>query len=334
MKKLNILITAAGGDIGGNIINILSQRGEIGSIIGTDLKEKIFSMGSLHKFYKVDRVDSPDYREQMRRIVEENCIDVIFPVSEREIIWFNENQEFFKDLNVKIAINNTKILDTFFNKLVTSEELNKIGVLTPKTFLFSEFKDQLSFPLIVKSNYSINTKDGYIVTTYTQLEFLRLSLEKPWDYIIQQYVGAPREEYTTAVYKDHNKCEVITFKRDLTGGMTSFATISNEEVLVNYAKKIAEVFDLRGSINIQSRKVGDQFYVFEINPRISSTVYIRDHFNFKDLLWWVCDVADIDVKFNKDGVAKSGVAILGYIYNFHKASQGPKEVPRNECQVG
>jgi carbamoyl-phosphate synthase large subunit len=319
VKKISILITAAGGDIGGNIINILSQRDEIGSIVGTDLKEKIFSVNSLDKFYKVDRVDSPNYREQIYQIVEENCIDIIFPVSEREIIWFKENQEFFEDLNVKIAINNTKILDTFFNKLVTSVELNKIGVLTPKTILFSEFKDQLDFPLILKSNYSINTKDRYIVTTHSQLEFLRASLENPQDYIIQQYVGTPREEYTTAVYRDNNRCEVITFKRDLTGGMTSFATVSNEKALVHYAKKIAEVFDLRGSINIQSRKVEDQFYVFEINPRISSTVYIRDHFNFKDLLWWVCDVADIDIKSNTTPIARSGIAILGYVYNFYRA---------------
>lgn len=318
MKKINILVTALGGDIGGNIVNILSQQKEVQLfIVGTDLKENVFNIDKLNKFYQVDRVDHPAYKTKILQIVEENNIDIIIPVSENEIIWFNENRKLFNHLELEILINNPEIINTFLNKLDTSIELTKIGVLTPQTFLFSEYVDQLEFPLILKSTYSIKSKDIYTIKNQKQLDYLKISIEDHENYIIQQYIGSINDEYTTTVYKDKNRFDVITFKRELTGGMTSFATIFNEDVLIDYAKKIAESFSLNGSINIQSRKVGNKFYIFEINPRFSSTVFVRDNFGFQDVLWWInSGLRECVFNLQSKKISSSGNAILGYQYKF------------------
>ncbi len=323
MNRLNILVTAVGGDIGGNIINILSQQKEVQlSIIGTDLKENVFNIDKIDKFYQVNRIDHSAFNQQILQIVEENNIDIIVPVSENEIIWFNENRQLFKHLKLEVLINNPKIINTFLNKLDTSTELTNIDVLTPKTFLFSKYTSQLEFPLILKSTYSINGKDIYVISSQNQLDYLKISIDNHNDYIIQQYIGSIDDEYTTTVYKDKNRFEVITFKRKLTGGMTSFATIANEEVLIEYAKKIAESFDLDGSINIQSRKVDNQFYIFEINPRFSSTVFIRDHFEFQDVLWWINDISEkVIFNLHSEKVKSFGNAILGYQYKFFNTEE-------------
>ncbi len=323
MKKLNILITALGGDIGGNILNILLQQKDVHiCVIGTDIRENVFSMDKVDKFYKVHRIDHLEFNQQILQIVEENDIDIIIPVSENEIIWFNENRDLFKHLKLEILINNPKIINTFLNKLDTSIELTKIDVLTPKTFLFSNYTNQLKFPLILKSIYSINSKDIYIIANQNQLDYLKISIENHDAYIIQKYIGSLDDEYTTTVYKDKNRLEVITFKRNLTGGMTSFATICNEEIITDYAKKIAESFDLHGSINIQSRKVDNQFYIFEINPRFSSTVFIRDHFGFQDVLWWINSASENTIfNLHKKKVESFGNAILGYQYKFFNTKE-------------
>ena len=73
--KLNILITAAGGDIGGNIINILSeQKDKELFIVGTDLNKNIFALDKVDRFYQVERTDSLNYKKQILRIIEENSI--------------------------------------------------------------------------------------------------------------------------------------------------------------------------------------------------------------------------------------------------------------------
>ena len=320
MKKLNILITALGGDIGANIVNILSQQKNIEfNIIGMDIREKVFNIDKINKFYMVNRTDSPDYANQILKIIKENFIEIVVPVSEREILWFNENKSIFENLNIKIAINNKNIIDSFLNKLETSKVLNSISVKTPKTYLFSSYDNKLNFPIIVKGNYSIKTKDIYVIKNENQLNYLNISIKNNDDYIVQEYIGTINDEYTTTVYRSNNKLEVISFKRELTGGMTSFATISNEEILNDYARKIAKSFNLKGSINIQSRKVGQEFYIFEINPRFSSTVYIRDYFGFQDVLWWIEDILKLTIlDTNQVNIDDSGSAILGYKYKFFK----------------
>lgn len=318
MKTVNILVTSLGGDIGGNIVNILLKQENVKLfIVGTDIKKNIFSSDQIDKFYQIDKVDSLEFYKQLVRIIQKNSIKIILPVSEKEIIWFNKNRKLFASLNVEIVINKHKIVKTFFNKLKTSEQLKRIGVNTPKTHLFSKFKNKLAFPLILKSNYSVKTKDIYIINNQNQLNYLNICIENKNDYIIQEYIGSIEDEYTTTVYRSNEKFETITFKRELTGGMTSFATVSNEKVLVSYAKKIAEFYDLKGSINIQSRKIGNKFYIFEINPRFSSTVYIRDYYGFQDVLWWLNDIyCESIFNLKKTNIGTSGKAILGYKYKF------------------
>lgn len=320
MKKINILITSVGGDIGCNIVNIIKeQKNDNICLIGTDINEYIFCHDEIDKFYIVDKAGSNNYVAQILNIIEKNSIDIIIPLSENEIFWFSNNYNLFINLKLKILINNKNILDTFLDKFKTSVTLTDILIQTPKTFLLNKFTDQLLFPIILKSRYSRLSKEIQIIQNQFQLDYFISFTEKQENYIIQEYIGTVEEEYTTCIYRSKDKTEIISFKRRLTAGMTSFAQIVNENVLNIYAKKIAEFFDLEGSLNIQSRKFEDKFYIFEINPRFSSTVYIRDKFNFQDVLWWINDVLEQNLFFlNNDKIGQFGDAILGYKYKFNK----------------
>ncbi len=319
MKQINILITAIGGDIGANIANILYEQNKRFNIFGTDINEKVFNINKVKKFYKVDACENSNYLNQILKIVKDHSIEIIIPVSEKEILWFNKNRNIFDDLNIKLIINSENTINTFLNKLETSSALNKLLVDTPQTYLLSSFKNQISFPLVLKAISSVQTKDIYFLKEQNQLDYLKCSINNHNDYIIQKNIGSVDEEYTTTVYRSDQKLEVISFQRKLSAGMTSFATISNDKMLKDHAKKIAVSFNLHGSINIQSRKVDNKFYIFEINPRISSTVYIRNHFGFHDLLWWIEDTLNIVLlKSQQIHVDLVGTAILGYQYKFFK----------------
>jgi carbamoyl-phosphate synthase large subunit len=316
-KKINILVTAVGGDIGSNIVAILSNLETIKiNIIGTDINKKVFPMNLINNFYTVDKTNSKNYKKQILNIISNHSIDIIIPVSEKEIIWFDENINIFN--STKILMNYRRIIHTFLNKSTTANFLNKINIEVPKTFLLDEYKDQLPYPLIIKSNYSIFSKKIFVINNKEELKYAKASI-KDWNkQIIQEYIGSIDNEYTTTVYKYGNKIKTISFKRKLTCGMTSFATIVNEKKLDKYAIKIAKAINLEGSINIQSRKYKSEFFVFEINPRISSTVYIRDHFGFKDLIWWIEDLLKLKIKDRSFQIANKGKAILGYKYNFYE----------------
>ena len=59
-----------------------------------------------------------------------------------------------------------------------------------------------------------------------------------------------------------------------------------------YIKKVAEIFQLDGAMNIQLRMTKQGPMLFEINPRLSSTLVFRDMLGFSDLQWWIFSMSD------------------------------------------
>ncbi|MBK8119730.1 MAG: ATP-grasp domain-containing protein [Sulfuritalea sp.] len=58
--------------------------------------------------------------------------------------------------------------------------------------------------------------------------------------------------------------------------------------------KIAEALDLFGAINIQLRMTPAGPRIFEINPRLSSTVLMRHLAGYTDVLWMLEEAAGRD----------------------------------------
>lgn len=319
----NILVTSVGGDIGSNIINILINQNLFKcNLIAVDIKEYVFCKKLVNKFYIVPRTDNQDYIKAIKDIVISNKVELIIPSSEKDILLFDLNKDFFVKKNIKLLINKSKIINNFLDKEITSILLNNLNIKTPITYSLDLYNNELEFPIIVKAKKSTTSKIVNIINNIEQFLILKKMIVHNDDYIVQEYIGSIDEEYTTTVYKDGNIFDCISFKRELDGDKTGFAEIVQSMELREYSRVIAEHFLLDGSINIQSRKRNNNFYIFEINPRISSTVFIRDYFNFKDLIWWVCNLLDIPT--NVISVDKSGIAVIGYTYNFYKKEVNEK----------
>lgn len=69
--------------------------------------------------------------------------------------------------------------------------------------------------------------------------------------------------------------------------MSVYVETVEDPKLEGIANKISQVLKIQGSINIQLRKDNDEYFVFEINPRISSTAGFRHKLGFKDVIWWL-----------------------------------------------
>ena len=74
----------------------------------------------------------------------------------------------------------------------------------------------------------------------------------------------------------------------------TFKNIKIEKKLL----KIANELNLNGVINIQFKIKNNQLKIFDINPRLSSTVKMRDLIGFKDCLWWIQDKLEIKKNYN------------------------------------
>ena len=209
-------------------------------------------------------------------------IDIFFPVTEPEIKIVNRQK--LKLHNVKIIMNNSHILEITMDKLKTAEFLSKEGISTPHTW--RKIEDALfQYPLIVKEKFSCGSQGVKIVDGKNELTN---AIKRMQDPIIQEYIGNESEEYTLTVFSDGHVINFISFRRKLGfEGMSKFVELVYSDELERIAYKIAKIFKLRGSVNIQMRKQDEIFYVFEINPRISSTIGFRSLLGFNDVAWWI-----------------------------------------------
>lgn len=281
MKR--VLLTAIGGDVGYGIIKSLKRSHHDTYVIGCDIRKYNMSYDMVDEFCL-----SPTYKDEkkwlqfIKTIIEEKKIDYFWPVTEPEIKIVNKNRKVFG--SVCLVINSSNVLNIAMDKGKTAKFLSDGGILTPKTWN-SILECEKGFPLIVKEKFGCGSGSVSVVKTAEELSMAFNNLENP---IIQEYLGDESEEYTLVVFSDGKVINAIAFKRQLGyEGMSKFVELANDERLTIIANKITKMFDLRGSINIQMRKVGNSFYVFEINPRISSTMGFRLQLGFNDVEWWI-----------------------------------------------
>lgn len=284
MKLPKILVTAACGDLGSSTIRSLASEGY--PIIGTDIKTKCPVAEYIECMEVVPHANDNKYGDYLLSICKKYNINVIVPCSEVEIQFLNKNRDKFNNKSIFLLINNQKIIDIFSDKYKTIFYLSSLGISTPKTLLLSEYTSNFNLPAIVKPR---NGSGGCGIQKVDDIEFV-LYLKRRYGsaMIIQEIVGCPDEEYTTGIYSDGIKTSSITFQRVLApGGYSQEVKLVNDINIDTLATHISHSINLIGSINLQTRKVGNKYLPFEINPRISSTVMFRNLAGFKDVHWWI-----------------------------------------------
>ena len=280
MKK--ILITAVGGDIGYGVIKALKACGRELYIIGCDIRNYNVSHDLVDEFYICPPYSDEEKWTGFIADILAKGIDYFWPVTEPEIDIVRKRKDEFA--GCKVIMNAENILDIAMNKEATALFLAENGITTPKTWKKDD-KPGCDFPLIVKERFGCGSHGVYVVGDENELS---LALDYVDDPIIQEYVGTPDDEYTFTVFSDGKVTNHITFKRELGfGGMSRYVELIRDEKLAGLADKIARIFELRGSLNIQMRKEGTEYCIFEINPRISSTIGFRYRLGFNDVAWWL-----------------------------------------------
>jgi carbamoyl-phosphate synthase large subunit len=64
-------------------------------------------------------------------------------------------------------------------------------------------------------------------------------------------------------------------------------------------------------VNVQLRLTENGSRIFEMNPRFSSTVFMRHLLGFRDLVWMVEDAAEAPVEFVQPAPGESVVRVQG-----------------------
>ncbi len=284
---MRILVTGVGGDIGQSIVKCLHDSYPDAIIHGCDIDEYAAGRAMVVKFTVAPRATrEKKYLAFMLQLVKDSAIDIIIPAPEIEISLLVQHREQFAAIKVSIAAVHPSILSVFLDKYQTVIFMKAVGVLTPTTTLLSSSNMVLNeYPVIIKERSTHGSKG--VVVARDDREFI-YHRDMAHDAIVQEIVGSIDEEYTMGVFSDGETVRSICFRRYLGyGSLSKYVELCTDPATHLIAKKVARHSDLVGSINIQMRKTREGYAVFEVNPRLSSTVYFRHCFGFTDVKWLV-----------------------------------------------
>jgi len=303
----NYLVTGVGGDIAQGIIRIIRESDLGINIIGCDINNKNAGSLFVDKFKLVNPAkEGKRYIKTIKALTIEFDVDVIIPSTESEVEILSNIDKSYLDCMV---INpGKKVIDICTNKYKTNSFLRSIGLKVPWTN-YSSDKYPDNYPCIFKANKGTGSKLLFVVDNIKEAEYLA---KKYKNTIFQELLLPDDYEVTCAVFrKKDGQIRVLQMKRKLTGGFTSWAKVIYDAEIENTCKYVAKELNLEGSMNIQLRKTNNGPRIFEINPRFSSTVYMRHLIGFEDFIWSIKDIMGEKLKFTDIAIGTELVRTQG-----------------------
>lgn len=299
--KYNILVSGCGGDIGQSIGKILRRSNLTNNLYGIDITDKNAAKFIYSNFSIGLPVRLADFLSSLKEFITRHNIDLFISASEPELRYFTIHNILHEMSDSKMIHANRESLITGFDKLKTIEFLQRNDMPFPRTFLGKDYAKMDSYPFILKSRKGSGGKDLHIIENENDIRYLKgkIILE---DYIAQEFLAGNSEEYTCGLFRGINgEIRSIIFRRELTdGGQSGYGELVENPEITSLLNSIAQKINLTGSINVQLRLKSEIPYVFEINPRFSSTVLFRSLFNFNDVLWSIQDAMEIPLsKYKK-----------------------------------
>lgn len=289
-KKLNILVTSCGGDIGQSVGKILKKIGY--TSFGLDISENNAAQFIFDHFEIGLKVSDENYINNLKKFVNTNKIDAIIPVSEPELRFYTKN---FSDCPIiggaKVVMANHFSRQIGFDKKKTCDFLKDKHLPNPELYTLNS--KNITFPLIAKPRTGAGSSNIYKVNDFEEFKFISKKYD---DFIYQELLDGQEGEFTCCAYKSQeNDIRTISFKRELTGGFSGYGEVVEDSRIDNLLIEIANLLNLKGSINIQLRIHKEMPVVFEINPRFSSTILFRHLLGFKDLEWSLDELFGQDI---------------------------------------
>lgn len=290
-KKLNILVTSCGGDIGQSIGKILKDLGHV--ILGQDITKKTPSKFIYDKFQVGLRVTNKNYLKGIKETIKTNNIHIVIPASEVELVFYSNLAKKTRLIfGAKLLIPNHSIIETSIDKKNTCDFLKQNNLPYPKVY---DLKNTLiKYPCIAKSRKGSGGSNVFVVEDENESFFY---IKKYNNLIFQELLDGKKGEFTCCCFMGSNGLfRSIILKRDLAiGGYSKYGEVIENNYITELLLTVSELLNLKGSINIQLRINRGIPTIFEINPRFSSTVLFRHLFGFKDLQWSIEDLMEMEI---------------------------------------
>lgn len=266
----NILITAIGSFSADIVIKNLKEKGH--RIVGIDIYPREWVANSLQvdMFYQSPYAsDRENYTAFINKLCKKEMIDYVIPLTDVEV---DALADTILGQGI-LCLSSEKTIGICRDKYRLYQVLKEREVpclISTRLFRLQDAEDY-SYPLVLKPRNGRSSQGLHYVKNRMELNFLCES-EYLDDFVVQ-----PKKDGRIVTVDILRQGEFfmatprVELLRTLNGAGTS-VKVFWDKAIVEMARKIAEILDIRGCVNFEFIWDGNSFFFLECNPRFSGGV--------------------------------------------------------------
>lgn len=304
MKRLNILLTAAGSPNIPGLIRSLKNNGEREvCIVGTDMKTDPTILQMADRCRLVPASDAPEYVDELLTICRQEKIDILIPGVSAELLPLARRKSEFESVGTKVSVSDPFSIEVCDSKYSLYDFMRRQGMGTPDFYRvrnveeLREAASKLGWPerpFCVKATRSSGSR-GVRIIDPSKSRFDILFGEKPNSFYISfeelltilsekkempemmamEYL--PGAEYSVDVLADHGKILYMAGRESnvIQASIPMMATVKKNQEAFDIAARMVAALGLDGNADFDFKLDGDgRPVLMEINARLAATLAV------------------------------------------------------------
>lgn len=269
---MNILILSCGTR--NKLIRYFKEPGNgIGRVFGTDCSPYAPALYETDAHFLVPRMTSPDYPDRLLSICQKEQIDAVLPLQEDELYLIATHRDQFIQAGITPIVSSPQTIELCRDKYAFYRHMKQNGLpVLPSCQNLDEFQNcleagEIDFPVFIKP---VRGCGSIGIQKVDHMELLSVLCKySPEDMLIQQF--AEGEEYGVDLYVDllsHRPVSIFIKKKlRMRAGETEKSVSVKDEALFSLIRETAASLSLAGPIDMDIFRIGQDYYISEINPR-------------------------------------------------------------------
>jgi carbamoyl-phosphate synthase large subunit len=301
MKNKNFLITGGGGPSTEALQNLWGHENTL-YFADADIN-KIGPFIALDKKLQIPWADSDKFKSELIKIINEYKIDIVISQVDEELIAISQIE---KELNsCTFIIPNSKFIEIFLDKYISGTLIQEKLQADPNTKLFNINYLADSTDSIIKPSHGRGSRDLFFGKNKEELEALKQYLAFSTTIFVRQD-RIEGDEYSVQVINNQKSDikAVVPIKIYEKKGSTTHGVVENNSSVIKFCEKFNEVFPTKGTYNIQLilEKNTNRIFVFEVNPRVSTTMCVAIYAGLDPSKMYFDLGAEEQLKLAQDGI--------------------------------
>lgn len=224
------------------------------------------------KSYTVPKITAPDYIDNIIEICRKEDIKVILTLIDPEIEILAQNKARFEEMGILVMCPSEKSAKICFDKYEMYKYLRRNNIPTTLTYgSLEEFEkalneQKISFPVFVKPR----TGSGSVgARKISNIDDLRSAMKEDETLIIQEFMAGIDLDADVYVDMISKKAVSMFSKKKIEtriGGANKTISFKDEK-LFELIKKIVNIFEFNGTVDMDFFYKDGQYFLSEINPR-------------------------------------------------------------------